>query len=101
MTLKHSFEDPERFNFWKRYITEVECVRIQQTDSMYMDFGEYVVTEFYKKAEHSTTWRYNYTEYHWSWTGYKKSGGNWVKDKSRSGVDRVHNDPQSFMESYF
>ena len=57
--------------------------------------------KFYKKAEHSTTWRYNYTEYHWSWTGYKKSGGDWVKDKSRSGVDRVHNDPQSFMESYF
>ena len=51
MTLKHSFEDSERFNFWKKYVMEVECVRIQQTDSMYMDFGKYVVTEFYKKAD--------------------------------------------------
>ena len=51
MTLKASFEDTARFDFWKKYVIDVECVRVQQTDSMYMDFGEYVITEFYKNAD--------------------------------------------------
>lgn len=58
------------------------------------------IYKYYIKAEHSTQWHYNYEEYHWSFDGYEKVNGKWKKTLSDSGIDRIHNDPQSLMEYY-
>lgn len=53
-----------------------------------------------QKAEHSSTWHYDYTEYHWTFKGYTKKNGKWGKPSIQSGIDRVHNDPMSLLNYY-
>ena len=42
--------------------------------------------------------KYKLTE--WSWTGYKKQNGKWVKKKKKSGSNREHLDPMSLLNGY-
>lgn len=44
--------------------------------------------------------RLAYKEHRWSWTGYEKSGGKWVKKTTKKGTSREHLDPMSFLNSF-
>lgn len=54
----------------------------------------------YKKAEHSSTWRYSYKEHEWGFEGFTKYGQQWVHTVSKTGKDRTHGDANSILNYY-